>query len=39
MFIERLKENFECDEPIFADEIVKLFKEFTEAYISPYQKS
>jgi len=33
MFIERIRENFKCDEPIFADEIVRLFSEFTEAYI------
>lgn len=33
MFIERLKEKFNIDEPIFTNEILELFDEFTSAYV------
>lgn len=33
MFIERLKENFKENEPIFTSEILELFKEYTKAYV------
>lgn len=33
MFIERLKQKFNIDEPIFTNEILELFSEFTRAYV------
>ncbi len=33
MFIQRLRENFKENEPIFTSEILELFKEFTKAYV------
>lgn len=33
MFIERIKENFKENEPIFTSEILGLFKEYTKAYV------
>ena len=33
MFIERIKENFKENEPIFTSEILSLFKEYTKAYV------
>lgn len=33
MFIEKLKEKFNIDEPIFTNEILELFDEFTRAYV------
>ena len=33
MFIERIKENFKENEPIFTSEILTLFKEYTKAYV------
>ena len=33
MFIKRIKENFKIGEPIFAEDIISLFPEFTRAYI------
>lgn len=33
MFIERLKEKFNIDEPIFTNEILELFDGFTRAYV------
>lgn len=33
MFIEKLKENFKENEPIFSNEILGLFCEFTKAYV------
>lgn len=33
MFIERLKENYPVDTPVFTDEILSLFPEYTRAYV------
>lgn len=33
MFIERLKEKFNIDEPIFTNEILDLFSDFSRAYV------
>lgn len=33
MFVERLKENFNTNEPIFSKEIVKMFNNYSRAYI------
>lgn len=33
MFIEKLKEKFNSNEPIFTNEILELFDEFTRAYV------
>ena len=33
MFIERLKENFKIGEPIFIEDILSLFSNFTRAYV------
>lgn len=33
MFIEKLREKFNIDEPIFTNEILKLFDEFSRAYV------
>jgi hypothetical protein len=33
MFIERLQEQFNIDEPIFTNEIMNLFGEYTCAYV------
>ena len=33
MFIERMKESFKKEEPIFTQEILSLFKEYTRTYV------
>ncbi len=33
MFVERLKEKFGVDEPIFTYEILETFKEYIKAYV------
>lgn len=33
MFVDRLKNKFKTNEPIFTSEILETFKEFSRAYI------